>query len=208
MFNLLGNCDKFVSTYNPKNPEVFNIINQNLPILYEDRHMKDLYSKYTFIKSKRQPKNLKKLLTKARFDSTTITPEVKKCNGKKCGLCIHLIEGNSFQFNCGAVFEIKQSMSCDVKNLIYVMKCAGCGLEYIGETSDLRKRVTVHNQQIRDPRIRVLKVSAHIDACANTCNPKYHILPFYKMNTQCTISRRNKEAHFIKKFKPVLNSKV
>ena len=198
----------FVSTYNPKNPEVFNIINQNLPILYEDRHMKDLYSKYTFIKSKRQPKNLKKLLTKARFDSTTITPEVKKCNGKKCGLCIHLIEGNSFQFNCGAVFEIKQSMSCDVKNLIYVMKCAGCGLEYIGETSDLRKRVTVHNQQIRDPRIRVLKVSAHIDACANTCNPKYHILPFYKMNTQCTISRRNKEAYFIKQFKPVLNSKV
>ena len=139
------NIIPFVSTFNPKNPEVFNIINQNLPILHEDRQMKELYSKYKFIKSKRQPKNLKKLLTKARFDSIPIDSEVKKCNGKKCGLCIHLIEGNSFQFKCGTLFEIKQSMSCDVKHLIYVMRCAGCGLEYIGETGDLRKRVTMHN---------------------------------------------------------------
>ena len=57
----------FVSTYNPKNPEVFNIINQNLPILYEDKHMKDLYSKYTFIKSKRQPKKLKEITNKSPF---------------------------------------------------------------------------------------------------------------------------------------------
>ena len=43
--------------------------------------MKELYSKYKFIKSKRQPKNLKKLLTKIRFDSIPIDPEVKKCDG-------------------------------------------------------------------------------------------------------------------------------
>ena len=165
-----------------KNPEVYNIINQNLPILHEGRQMKKQYSKYKFINSKRKPKNLKKLLTKARFDSIPIDPEVKKCNGKKRGLCIHLIEDNSLQFKCGTLSEIKQSMSCNFKHLIYVMRCAGCGLEYIGETGDLRKRVTVHNQQIRDPRVRVQKGSAHIDACASSCTPKHHILPFYKMN--------------------------
>ena len=84
---------------------------------------------------------------KARFGSKPINMEVKKCNGEKCGLCIYLIEGNSFLFKYGAFLEIKQSMSCDVKNLIYVMRCAGCGLKYIGETGDLGKRVTVHNQQ-------------------------------------------------------------
>ena len=46
-----------VSTFNPNNPEVFNLINQNLPILNEGRQMKELYSKYKFIKSKHQPKN-------------------------------------------------------------------------------------------------------------------------------------------------------
>ena len=119
---------------------------------------------------------------------------------KSISLCLL---GNSFQFECGTLFEIKQSMSCDVKNLIYVIRCAGCGLEYIGEMGDLRKRVAVHNQQIRDPRVRVLKVSAHIDACVSSCTPKYHILPIYKMNEQSALARRDKEASFIQKFKPV-----
>ena len=66
------------------------------------------------------------------------------------------------------------------KNVIYVMRCAGCSLEYIGETGNLRKRVTVHNPQIRDPRTRILKVSAHVDTCASSHTPKYHILPFIK----------------------------
>ena len=88
------------------------------------------------------------------------------------------------------------------------MRCAGCGLEYIGETGDLRKRVTVHNQQIQDPRVRVLKVSAHIDRYASSCTPKYHILLFYKMKKQSALARRDKEAYFIQKFKPALNSKV
>ena len=99
-------------------------------------------------------------------------------------------------------------MPCDVKNLNNVMRCAGCGLEYIGETGDLRKRVTVHNQQIRDPRVRVLKVSAHIYACASSYTPKYHMFQFYKMNKPSAIARRDKEAFFIQKFKYALNSKV
>ena len=49
--------------------------------------MKEPYSKYKFIKSKRKLKNLKKLLTKARFDAIPIDPEVKRCNGEK-GLVI------------------------------------------------------------------------------------------------------------------------
>ena len=43
------------------------------------------------------------------------------------------------------------------------MKCSGCGEENIGKTGNhLRIRVTVYNQQIRDPRTRMLHVSEHI----------------------------------------------
>ena len=53
------------------------------------------------------------------------------------------------------------------------MKCKGCGEEYIGETGNyLRKRVSVHNQQIRDPSTRMLHVSEHISTCANRQDPK------------------------------------
>ena len=97
-------------------------------------------------------------------------------------------------------------MSCNVSNVIYAMKCRGCGEEYIGETGGLlRRRVTVHNQQIRDPRTRMLKVSEHIDICANTLTPKYHIFPFYKMYSESTSLRRTKERYFINTLKPKLN---
>ena len=142
--------------------------------------MRNILSKHKILKSKRQPYNLKRFLTKAKFTSND-TCEVRKCTRPNCGLCTYLLKGNSFAFNCRMNFKIHENMSCDVKNVIYVMKCRGCGDEYIGETGNyLRKSVTVHNQQIRDPRTRMFQVSAHIDTCAN------NIFPTFSRFTKCT----------------------
>ena len=90
--------------------------------------------------------------------------------------------------------------------VVYVMKCRGCGDEYIGETGNfLRRRVTVHNQQIRDPNTRILFISEHVSICAQQMSPKYHIFPFYKMYSDSTSLRRAKEHYFIKLLKPKLN---
>ena len=86
----------YVSTHNPKNPELFNIIKSNLPILQEDPKMNEILSNFKLIKSKRQPNNLKRLLTKAKFNHN-VDHEVKRCNRPNCGLCIHLLEGNSIE---------------------------------------------------------------------------------------------------------------
>ena len=56
--------------------------------------MRDILSRYKMIKSKRQPYNLKRLLSKAKFTFND-KHEVRKCNRPNCGLCIHLTEGNS-----------------------------------------------------------------------------------------------------------------
>ena len=144
-----------------------NVIIENMPILQEDEKMRKILSNCKFIKRKRQPYNLKRLITKAWLTSK-YTCEVRKCTKPNCGLCIPLIEGNLFQFNCGMNFKIHEDMTCEVKNVIYVMKCRGCGEEYIGKTGNfLRKRVTIHNQQIRDRRTRMLRISWHIDECAS-----------------------------------------
>ena len=88
------------------------------------------------------------------------------------------------------------------------MKCSGCTEEYIGETGDLlRKRVTVHRQQIRDPNTKMLAVSGHIDSCAESMNPNFTIFPLFKMNSDSTSQRKAKEDYFIKLFKPSLNSR-
>ena len=195
----------YVSTHNPKNPEIYKVIKFNLPILKEDPKMNDILSNFKIIKSKRQPNNLKRLLTKAKF-SNCDHHEVKRCHKPNCGLCVHLIEGDAFEFKCGRKFYVHESMTCAVKNVLYVIKCGGCGEEYIGQTGDfLRKRVTVHNQQIRDPKTRMLYVSGHIDICAHQLIPKYMIFPFYKMYSESVSFRCANENYFINLLKPKLN---
>ena len=192
----------YVSTHNPKNPEIYKVIQFNLPILKEDPRMNDILSNFKIIKSKRQPNNLKRLLTKAKF-SNCDHHEVKRCHRPNCGLCVHLIEGDAFEFKSGRKFYVYESMTCAVKNVLYVIKCGGCGEEYIGQTGDfLRKRVTVHNQQIRDPKTRMLYVSGHIDICAHQLIPKYMIFPFYKMYSESVSFRCAKENYFINLLKP------
>ena len=112
--NILPNA----STYNPRDPKMFSVIIEKMPILQEDEKMRKILSNYKFIKSKRQPYNLKRLLTKTKFTSDD-TCEVRKCIKPNCGLCIHLLEGNSFQFNCGMNFKVYEDMTCEVKNVIY-----------------------------------------------------------------------------------------
>ena len=105
-----------------------------------------------------------------------------------------------FKFKDEAFF-----MSCTVKYVIYVIECRGCGKYYIGETNNLRNRVTLHNQHIRHEQLRKIPVSGHIASCSNT-DPKYYIFPFFKMRTDSVIERREKEKYFIRKYKPDLNS--
>ena len=120
----------------PKNPELFNSIRDNLPILQEDETMNQILQEFQIIKSKRQPRNLKQLITRAKFNDANESPNIRKYNKSNCGLCDHLITENECAFQCRKPFKAKYSMSCEVKNLIYVIRCSVCHEEYIGETGD------------------------------------------------------------------------
>ncbi len=75
---LSENVIPFVSTHNPKNPEIFSVIKSNMPIIQQDERLKRIFTSSKFIKSKRQPNNLKKILTRAKFDEILVIPDVKK----------------------------------------------------------------------------------------------------------------------------------
>lgn len=200
------NIVTFVSTFNPKNPEIFQTIRHNLDILYEDEIMAHILNCHEIIKSKRQPQNLKRILTKARFDENEQEATITQCGRPNCGLCHHLIIENIYHFKCGKSFKVKSHMSCNVRNLIYVIQCGGCQEEYIGETGDtLRHRLTVHRQQIRNPNVRMLYVSEHISICSRQPGIKFKVFPLYKMRTDSIIARKLKESYFIDLFRPKLN---
>ena len=161
------------------------------------------------IKSNRQSKSLKQILTRARFDDSQnqSTAKITKCGRPNCGTCELLIEGESYKFKNGPNFVIKNNMSCASRNLLYVIRCEGCGEDYIGQTgNELRKRMTVHKQQIRDPSTRMIPLSGHISDCAKNKAKQFSLFPFYKFREDANEQERIvKETDFISKYKPKLN---
>ena len=87
------------------------------------------------------------------------------------------------------------------------MSLSAGGVEkyYIGETNNLGNRTTLHNQHIRHENLKMIPESGHIVSCPNM-DPKYFMFPFYKMNSDSIIDRKEKEKLFIQKYKPDLNS--
>ena len=57
----------YVTTLNPNNPEIYPNIKQFKSILQRNHELHEMFRGKVFLKSKRQPPNLKRLLTKARF---------------------------------------------------------------------------------------------------------------------------------------------
>ena len=197
----------YVSTHNPRNTEAFNIKHQDIPLLKKDPRMKTALQTQKIIKSKRQSKSLKKLLTSAKLPTEKTVPVVKKCGRPNCGICVYIIEGEKYEFKSGQIFYVKNNFTCASENLIYALKCNGCKEDYIGQTGlTLRKRMTLHRQQIRDPSTRQIPVSEHLDLCAANKFPKFHVFPLYQCADNISEQIRvNKETVFIKKYKPRLN---
>ena len=173
--------------------------------------MKRELNKTKLIPSKRQPVNLKRILTRAKFSSQVTvddTPKVTKCRDERCKTCEQLVVCSQIEINKQSrlLFNIKNEMNCSVRDFIYIISCNGCNEKYIGESGDtLRHRTNLHRNQISLPQYRKLFVSKHIWECARTKTPMFNICPFFKLHNQDESYRKEKENYFITKYKPKLN---
>ena len=100
----LGNQEKnilpFISTFNPNNPPVYNAI-KNCAVVLKRNNVAE---------SKRQPPNLKKLMTKAEFSNEEVG--VKKWQDSRCECCESLSLSKAYTFkNVNKTFTLKTPMS-------------------------------------------------------------------------------------------------
>ena len=195
----------FISTFNPNSPDVFHNIYHNIHSMYGSARMRSILKETRIIKSNRQGPNLKKLLTKARFQGNNENKGAAPCQNPRCKCCQDMQETTQVFFHTlGITFDIRSEMDCDSQNLIYVLFCEGCREYYIGQTGDkLRARCRVHRQGILHNSS--IAVDRHIHTCAKNMTRKFSIIPFFKMTSQSKQDRLSKENYFIQKFKPLLN---
>ena len=159
--------------------------------------------------SKRQPPNLKRLLTRTKsFAPPPTIKEVKMCGKKKCGLCKfghnNLLTGKSLNLKNGMILKPNKNITCATKNVNYCIICPNCKEFYIGQCKIIRKRMNLHRDHsnpISNTKAP-LKVNRHLKQCSGGY---FHVYPFFVVPTNHQIARESYEAYFQQKFKPTLH---
>ena len=200
----------FVNDYNPNNPKLIEIIRNSIEMLNSDEKMKKVMSKKTLIHSQRQPKNLKRLLTRSKFENSQIQnvkPKiVEKCNGATCLLCAYMIEGETFTMKNQQVLQVNSYMNCRSTYVIYCLQCQGCGENYIGSTFTFRDRMNLHKSMTRNSdKPSALGANKHFAECASHLDIKFKTFPFHHVFIKSERILRREEEKFIKKYNPTLN---
>ena len=165
-------------------------------------------SRKRIIHSKRQPPNLKRILTRTNSYAPAQPKEVKMCGRKKCGLCKNgynnLLTGRSIKLKNGMILKPNKNINCDTKNVNYCLICPKCKEFYIGQCKILRKRMNLHRDHSNPSSNKTppLQVNRHLKKCSGGY---FHVFPFFVVPTHHQISRETYEAHFQAKFKPTLH---
>ena len=61
-----------------------------------------------------------------------------------------IIEGKSYTFkNPKTKFKINKNLSCNSKNVVYIIECSECKEIYIGSTQALNTRTSFHRSNIK-----------------------------------------------------------
>ena len=106
----------------------------------------------------RQPQKLKRIFTSSTFGENT-TQGVTKCNNEWCKICDIIIEGKSYTFkNPETKFKINKNLSCNSKNVLYIIECNKCKEIYVGWTLALNTRTPLHKSNIKIGENRKLKL--------------------------------------------------
>ena len=74
---------------------------------------------------------------------------------------------------------MNKDLSCNPKDVVYIIDCNKCKEEYAGSTQALNTRISLHKSNIKIPETRKLNVSKHLYECSQG---KFKTMPIYQTN--------------------------
>ena len=107
--------------------------------------LKQCFQNKTVQLTTRQPKNLRKIITKAKFEENPLGFfPCKDCIYHRCG---YFKPYKSFQFKAkdkSMMWHYKRYFNCDSKNVIYILLCNTYEWFYLGQTTNLKHKIRKH----------------------------------------------------------------
>ena len=147
----------FVSTLmsNYNADSMVNSIRTQISSVKSD-HLREVLQDVKIVAGYKQPKNLKGLLTHAKFSTRTTIPKTivtpgifAECTTSRCKLCSsdYMQNCSSFETSNGFIWEIRSHINCNTEILAYYLKCNMCDgkVTYTGITkTKFRTRTNNH----------------------------------------------------------------
>ena len=125
---------RLVTNYNPNNPKIHGILkhHQEILLLTRKRAIKpeDIQVTYT-----RSP-NIKDLLISADLHKYHKSRISQPCHKPRCKTCNQMETTQTITNNLNHTYPIRGNYNCQSTNIIYVLHCMICGLQYVGESSN------------------------------------------------------------------------
>ena len=195
----------FVITYNPALPNITRIIHKHFHVLYSSDRCKKVFTSLPLV-ALRRCKNISDILVRAKLpepvniDNSRFPPGSFRCNKNNCTTCPYIEDGRTqYTFNStGQMNQIKSHITCETSNVIYMIQCTKCNLQYIGET---KRRLIERFNEHRRPIINTSSynptaVSRHFITGNHTVNHML-LIPLEKLYTNRDSIRKAREAFLI-----------
>ncbi|XP_019616014.1 PREDICTED: uncharacterized protein LOC109463602 [Branchiostoma belcheri] len=157
-----------VTTYNPHLPPINNILRKYWNILQLSPRTRDIFKDPPLIAYRRN-KNLRDSLVRARIpkeNKNFITKNIPSGSypcGRKCLTCTYVRKSKDFHSHrTSRRYNIRAHITCRTKNIIYMIQCKKCGMQYVGETGQtLANRLNGHRSSIKTDKDT--PISAHFN---------------------------------------------
>ena len=146
----------FVITYHPDIPNPAKIINQHWHLIEQDQKLHKIFPEKPVVAYKR-PKSLRDILVRACLppDGQHATDiGCSPCGDKRCHTCRMMVKATSFtSTSTGRTRHITCNANCKTANVIYLLQCGHCSIQYVGETeTPFHIRMNNHRSYYRSNR--------------------------------------------------------
>jgi hypothetical protein len=134
-FSTKKNRNVCVLTYHPCLRNSFNTIRGHWTTVEKKSKLSKVFPEPPMVAFK-QPNNLRNLLVRAEMSKPNTTiGKSHSCGDKRCKCCKHMQHSSSYTSKVtGKQYKIFCTVNCKSANVIYILECSVCGLQYVGES--------------------------------------------------------------------------
>ena len=155
----------------------------------------------TFLRNRKRQKNLKQVLIRAKVPPVCKRPKrkipgMKKCNN--CVYCHYIMTGQHVKFTASNYHHIiTTNITCQTSNVIYLITCLKCLMQYVGETDRrLKDRFLEHQGYVRNQKLDKA-TGQHFNLPGHRLSDM-HITALEHVHHKDETYRKIREKHYIK----------